>query len=123
MKTQTRVLAVEDDPAFALQLASRLKSVVPTINVERVARLTDAIRRAHTESYDAILLDLNLPDSEGLPTFTRLHESVPDVAVVVVTGCQDTQVAAEAVRLGAQDYLLKDAEPAALVHALQLRRP
>jgi len=117
--TQTRVLAVEDDPAFALLLAARLGSVAPSINLQRVPRLADALRRAHTESYDAILLDLNLPDSAGLPTFTRLHESVPDVAVVVLTGCEDTQMAAEAVRLGAQDYLLKDAEPAALLHALQ----
>ena len=54
-----------------------------------------------------MLLDLTLPDSQGLDTFGRTHKYAPGVLVVILTGFYDEDVAAEAVRQGAQDYLFK----------------
>jgi len=65
----------------------------------------DALAR---ESADVVLLDLNLPDSSGLDTFTSLRTHVPDVPVVLLTGNDDDAVAMRAVEEGAQDYLVKD---------------
>ena len=56
---------------------------------------------------DLILLDLGLPDSQGLGTFLQVHAKAPDVAIVVLTGLNGAEQALEAVRAGAQDYLVK----------------
>lgn len=57
---------------------------------------------------DAILLDLQLPDSSGLATFSAIHAAAPDVPVVVFTSVDDVELGVDAVQLGAQDYLPKD---------------
>jgi DNA-binding NarL/FixJ family response regulator len=60
------------------------------------------------DDYDVVLLDLTLPDSTGLKTLSRLRPTVSTAAVIVLTGLNDEAVAIEALREGAQDYLLKD---------------
>ncbi len=54
-----------------------------------------------------VLLDLSLPDSEGLDSIVRVHEKVPEIPIVILTGQDDEQLALKAVRAGAQDYLVK----------------
>ena len=56
---------------------------------------------------DAVILDLNLPDSRGLDTFERLQEQHPGVPILILTALEDESLADEAIRLGAQDYLVK----------------
>ena len=60
-----------------------------------------------TRQFDAVLLDLNLPDSRGMDTFERLRAVVPEVPLIVHTGIHDDEVALQARRLGAQDYVVK----------------
>lgn len=62
---------------------------------------------AQEKKFDLVLLDLNLPDSRGLETFRLFHEKAPEVPVIVLSGTDDTSIALEAVRKGAEDYLVK----------------
>ncbi len=72
-----------------------------------VAYLEEAMEKLGKGQIDVVLLDLGLPDSQGLDTFCRLHAGAPDVPVVMITGLSDDAVALDAVRSGAQDYLVK----------------
>lgn len=54
-----------------------------------------------------VLLDLGLPDSEGFDTFLKIHDTVPDLPIIIMTGLNDAKMAVDAVREGAQDYLVK----------------
>ena len=78
-----------------------------TFDVAHVERFDDALSHLVEDRPDAVILDLNLPDSQGLDTFHRLREANPDVPVVVLTVIADEDTAVEALRLGAQDYLFK----------------
>lgn len=76
-------------------------------NVEHVDRLTKGRNRLSEGAVDAILLDLGLPDSQGLETFEKIHAAAPQVPIVILTGFKDDAQGVEAVRRGAQDYLNK----------------
>jgi len=69
--------------------------------------LAQALELLSRESYDVILLDLTLPDSNGLETLDRIHRARADIAIVVLTGIDATDIAIGAVQRGAQDYLVK----------------
>jgi two-component system cell cycle response regulator len=115
-----RVLIVEDDPEFATMLRvilaeARIGQFDPAI----VTSLEKASARLTKSNFDILLLDLFLPDSEGHETFLKIHERIPDTAIVVVTGLDDRAVAIQCVREGAQDYLVKgDLEVNQLVRSL-----
>jgi PAS domain S-box-containing protein len=80
----------------------------PPPKLSSVGRLDEAIKRLSEEQFDAVLLDLGLPDSSGIETFLTLRNSTPHPpAVVVLTGMDDEELAMRAVREGAQDYLVK----------------
>lgn len=70
-------------------------------------RLQEALQKLSEEKFDVILSDLSLPDSHGLDTFARLHAKAPEVAILVLSGADDDALAVNAVREGAQDYLVK----------------
>lgn len=88
----------------------------PGIRLEAVGYLADALERLSTGGVDLILLDLDLPDSEGTVTFERLNAFAPDVPIVVLTDLDDEEVAMSTVKGGAQDYLLKEDVEAELLH-------
>jgi len=103
-----RVLLVEDDRNYAILLGERFgRSVSPRFEVIVAERLSEARACLTDDHIDAVLLDLMLPDSGGLRTFSALHEAAPNVPVVVLTGLDDEGVAVAAVQAGAQDYLVK----------------
>ena len=72
-----------------------------------MARLDAALERLRQETFDVVLLDLGLPDSQGMETLTRTEEASGGLPIVVLTGLDDERFALEAVRAGAQDYLVK----------------
>jgi len=72
-----------------------------------VGRLSQALRRLFAERFEVVLLDLSLPDSQGLETFTRMHGQSASTPIVVLTGLDDERLAVKAVQKGAQDYLIK----------------
>ncbi len=99
---------IEDNPADAHLMMVLLEvSGADHFKVEKVVRLCEGLERIAEGGVDVVLLDLELPDSIGLETFTRLKAEAPEMPVVVLTGLEDETVAQEAVKLGAQDYLPK----------------
>ncbi|MGA2076191.1 MAG: response regulator, partial [Terriglobia bacterium] len=116
-----RALAVEDNPADALLLNEVLVRIRDArFETTHVERLEDALASLAVASYDVVLLDLGLPDSQGPDTVTRLRQSQPAVPVVVLTGLDDEAVGIAAMQLGAQDYLVKGSfTPSALGRSIR----
>jgi signal transduction histidine kinase len=106
VSTNWRVLLVEDSPVYRRIVARVLAPVVANLVI--AGSLTEGIATLGVETFDAVLLDLGLPDSWGLQTFVRLQEHCRNTPVVVFSATDDEDVATQAVQLGAQDYLLKD---------------
>jgi len=104
-----RILLVEDNPGDVRlvkeMLAEGSKQLV--FKIEQVDTLAAGIEKIRREKFDAVLLDLGLPDSKGLETFYSLHAISLDVPIIILTMLHDEDAAIEAVRGGAQDYLLK----------------
>jgi len=102
------ILLVEDNHADARLLLENLKEAAPgSFEVTRVISLEDAFEELKQKPYHVMLLDLSLPDSEGLDTVDTVLKEVSKVAVVVLTGIDDEALGGEAVRKGAQDYFVK----------------
>jgi len=103
-----RILLVEDDPDDAFLLREMLAEVASIeFELAHVERLQEAVQRIGQEQFDVVLLDLSLPDSQGLATFAELHGRAVETPIVVLTGFDDETVAVTAVQEGAQDYLIK----------------
>ena len=123
-----KVLLVEDNPGDALLIRVMLAKVGDSqVTLERAERLSDALKRLDQGGISAVLLDLSLPDSQGLETFNRIYERAPQIPILVLTGHDDEGVAVRAVHHGAQDYLIKGQVdgPAllrGLLHALERKR-
>ncbi len=100
-------LLVEDDPADARLLREMLKTEAAPFELVQISYLSKALQHLGDERFDVILLNLSLPDSHGLETFTKVYQHAPQVPIVVLTGLDDEIVASLAVRQGAQDYLRK----------------
>lgn len=103
------VLLTEDNPGDARLVEELLEEAPSRWDVTWVRRREAALERLNEGSApDVVLLDLGLPDSRGLDTLRAVLSATARVPVVVLTGHADTELGAEAVREGAQDYLLKD---------------
>ncbi|MGB0909581.1 MAG: response regulator [Nitrospirales bacterium] len=104
-----KILLIEDDD----EDVSILKSLLPDsrheiILIEIVDCLKDALKLLSRIRADAILLDLFLPDSRGLDAFRTINEEFPHIPIVLLTGQADEDLALQAVKLGAQDFLPKN---------------
>jgi serine phosphatase RsbU (regulator of sigma subunit) len=100
-----RVLLVEDDDGDALLVRELLADGLPGARIERVHSLAEARRAVGT--VDCVLLDMGLPDAEGMTGVEALVADAPDTAVVVLTGAASERLGVRAVAAGAQDYLVK----------------
>ena len=123
MKQKITVLIVEDNPDDYLILQEVLKS---SNEVEAVllyeSRLEGALSAAGNENnaIDVAIVDLSLPDSFGLDTFVAFHERYPMIPTIIMTGARDQEMAFEAVRKGAQDYLFKsELTSAAIIRSIR----
>ncbi len=103
-----RILLVEDNPGDA-RLVREAVGEAGSLRHElsHVNRLEDALGQLRTERFDVVLLDLGLPDSQGIDTLVRMRGEQPGVTIVVLTGLDDETVALRALQSGAQDYLVK----------------
>ncbi len=104
----TRVLLIEDDELDAELLTEMLAGEPGAgLKVDTAGRLSEAVAKILGGIYDIVLSDLNLPDSRGLATFSSVQKVAPTLPILVLSGLDDENTALEAVRSGAQDYLVK----------------
>src|SRR5271157_3546449 len=100
-----RLLIVEDNPVDVLSLKDALQQSKGTnFAVSHVETLGEAKGFLEKQDIDVLVLDLGLPDSQGLETFMKVQEYAPNLPIVVVSGLNDESVAIETVKNGAQDY-------------------
>ncbi len=109
MKNETiSTLLIEDNAGHMRLLEQLLAQSEPMhFALHTVGSLAAGLARLRLESFPLVILDLSLPDSSGMETFIRTVEAVGDAALVVLSGTQDAEVAAQTVHLGAQDFLVK----------------
>jgi C4-dicarboxylate-specific signal transduction histidine kinase len=103
-----QALLIEDNPAHR-EMISAMLSAVPTasVDLEFADCLADGLSLLAGGGFHVVLLDLSLPDAQGLEACIRIHDRYPEVPIVVLTGLDDEEVAIEALKEGAQDYLVK----------------
>lgn len=106
-----KVLVVEDSIAFATLVIAQLNRGLEVAHeVEHVVRVDEGVSALRRDSFDLIILDMHLPDASGLDTFAAIHGAGPNVPIVILSSDDTEELAMEAVRLGAQDYLIKGAD-------------
>ncbi|MCF8005209.1 MAG: response regulator [Chromatiaceae bacterium] len=104
--TPLRLLIVEDSPADQRLIEEML--IGSSITTEAVASLAEAEARLSRGNLELVLLDLGLPDSQGLDGLIRLLAEAPGIPIVAMTGLRDDELGFEALRVGAEDFLQKD---------------
>ena len=103
-----RILAVEDNPADVRLVSELLKECLTTVfKLVDVDRVGDALGLLKTDKFDAVLLDLNLPDSRGLAGLEKIAARYPDIPVILLTSLDDEKTGLEAIQKNAADYLVK----------------
>ncbi|HEX6058280.1 MAG TPA: response regulator [Gemmatimonadaceae bacterium] len=108
----SRVLLVEGDAAEVRRLEEALAAVTQgpggaRLRLDVSSRLDDAIALLERTPVDAVLLDLALPDAPGLTALERLHRAAPETPIIVLGALTDEAMAVDALRRGAEDYLIK----------------
>jgi CheY-like chemotaxis protein len=102
------IMYFEDNPSDVVLIRDALADVRNVdFRIEHVTRLTEGLRRLPRTKTDIILLDLNLPDSEGLATFEEVKKVAGDIPIIIMSGLSDEDLSLRAVQQGAQDYLVK----------------
>ncbi len=102
------VLLVEDNPGDARLIQEMLKEAAPgAFSLDQAERLDEALARLGKEPFNVLLLDLGLPDSQGLDTLKAATACAPHLPIIIFTGLADEEVGVKAIERGAQDYLVK----------------
>ena len=102
------ILLLEDNSGDAYLIKQHLRSIAEfEFEIVEAQYLEEAIALLQKREFDAILLDLKLPDSQGLETFFAIDRQTPSTPIVVISAMSEKELAIEAVRKGAQDYIAK----------------
>ncbi|HEX4354081.1 MAG TPA: diguanylate cyclase [Polyangiales bacterium] len=121
------VLLVDDNAADAYLTTMHLEKGGVCSEIVHCTRLAQAVAMLQARRFDAVIADLGLPDARGLVTVEQVRATAPDAALIVLSGFDDEKVNVQAVRMGAQDYLIKgrvDTElmRRSLQHAIERKR-
>ena len=121
-KETNKVLLVEDNPGdirLVRELLAEADTTLLSIDLECVDSLSRALERLSRGGIDLVLLDLSLPDSQGTSTFEKVHSKSSSTPIVIFSGLNDEKLAFDAVKKGAQDYLVKgQTDGNLLVHSI-----
>jgi len=112
-----KVLIVDDEQDFLDVLSDRLKT--RDMNVSTASSAKDAIKKIDAESYDAVVLDLMMPEMDGLETLKIMKEKNPDLQVILLTGHATVEKGIQAMKLGAMDLIEKPADLATIVERIK----
>lgn len=109
MNEPIHLLLIEDDPDDRLLIQEMLwETMGRSVTLEYTTTLKEGRNRLQQQKFDLILLDLSLPDCQGLETFLAVRQAAPRLPIIVLTGLSNEKLALQAMREGAQDYLMKD---------------
>lgn len=104
-----RTLVIEDNFDYAQLVERKLsRAKNATFEVVCAGSLSEGFRQLEIRDFDLVLLDLNLPDSEEIDTFVKLHHRVPKLPIIVLTANEDETLALKCIQLGAEAYLVKN---------------
>jgi two-component system, NarL family, sensor histidine kinase UhpB len=101
-----KILLIEDDPTDVLLVQEAL-SALPDHTLLQAETLRHAMDIVQTQAPDVILMDLGLPDGQQMASYSVMRQVAPSVPILILTGLQEEALAMEALRMGAQDYLIK----------------
>jgi len=115
-----RILMVEDDDVEAMLMQKMLSRSVPgALQIRRTDRLSAALLELGRGDVDLILMDLGLPDSQGIDTFIRIRAEADGTPIIILSGLDNEDLATQTVQQGAQDYIVKgQADGASLARAI-----
>lgn len=99
------ILLVEDSRAQLMAVSALLRN--ENFQISSATSLREALACLEYSAFDVILLDLSLPDSEGIATLRAMRQKAKTTPIIVLTSTDDEQIVSEAVKEGAQDYLIK----------------
>ncbi|MBN1102868.1 MAG: response regulator [Deltaproteobacteria bacterium] len=115
-----KVLLVDDEEEFLEAMAERMRQ--RDMDVSTTASPADAVRMVQENPYDVIVLDLMMPEMDGLEVLKAVKEKRPDIQVILLTGHATVEKGIEAMKFGAMDFLEKPAELKVLVEKIKEAR-
>ena len=102
------VLLIEDNLGDIVSIRTMISEVDDgCFEIKFAETLSEALNILEMEKFDVVLMDLGLPDSQGFRTFTQIHNQMPKLPIIIITGIEDENLGLSAVKKGAQDYLIK----------------
>jgi len=107
MNNNIKILLVEDNSGDVRLIQEMLRETNIRFILVCVDTLLEGVKHLSKGAIDVVLLDLGLPDSQGIDTFEKIYDQAPDVPIVMYTGLSDEETAIKMVKTGAQDYLVK----------------
>jgi signal transduction histidine kinase/CheY-like chemotaxis protein len=108
MEKNIKILLIEDNPGDAYLIKEQIEEFSNfTYELKNVETLNEALSVLKEQTFDVILLDLELPDSDGIHTFLRIYNKNPLIPIIILTGLNDETIWSYAVKNGAQDFLVK----------------
>ncbi|UCC21672.1 MAG: response regulator, partial [Planctomycetota bacterium] len=124
------LLLVDDDLVDRRLITKALARFSPGVqfNIQTAGTMSETLEHLSSNKYDVVLLDLNLPDSDGIGTVQKVHDADSNIAIVVLTGLPDEKMGLQTIEKGAGDYLVKgkfsdDALMRAIRYAIERKRP
>jgi len=105
MGERARILVVDDDETIRKVLATILEEIGYTVDMAESGR--EAINKSGEKSYNLALIDIRLPDMEGIEVLTRIKDTVPKIRKIIITGYPSLHNAVEALNKGADAYIMK----------------
>jgi DNA-binding NarL/FixJ family response regulator len=117
-----RVLVADDHPLYRDALSNLVRAAFDDVEVSECEDVGSALQLLRSDRIDLILLDLSMPDAEGLEGLRRLREAKPAIPVIICSAHDDTEVVRDAFKLGVSGYLPKSSGTTVTTHALQLVR-
>ena len=115
-----KVLIVDDEKGFLDVLSERMQSRGMEVTTATSAK--EALQKLETETFDAIVLDLMMPEMGGIEALQRIKDKSPDSEVILLTGQPSVSKGVEAMKLGASDFLVKPADINELTEKIKLAK-
>ena len=115
-----KVLIVDDEKGFLDVLAERMQSRGMEVTTATSAK--EALQKLEAETFDAIVLDLMMPEMGGIEALQRIKEKNPDSEVILLTGQPSVSIGVEAMKLGASDFLIKPADINELTEKIKMAK-